>query len=157
MPKCGTVSLEKYLKERFPGKEARRIEQVWKNALERVTTQRPPEEWHYVIILRDNVKRIWSGYHYFKFSNQMTLEEYLNHGHNESNRMGAVNPIEQADYGKWLDVWSSLDPITVYLEDMVEMDGFPHDNKTIDLPEMTEKDRDMISSYLNKKVEVIHG
>ena len=161
MPKCGTVSLEKYLKERFPGKEARRIEQVWKeNAIQRVTTQRPPEEWHYVIILRDNIERIWSGYHYFDYVNKMTLEEYLNYDIHEINRMGIANPIKQADYNHWLKVWAELDPIVVTLEEMQKYPGFPHENRTAPrrhYPEMTESERTLISSYLNKNEVSING
>jgi hypothetical protein len=154
MPKCGTVSLEKYLKDRFPGKEARRVEQVWKeSSVERVVKQRPPEEWHYVIILRDNIERIWSGYHYFDYVNQMSLEEYLNYDVTKSYRMGIANPIKQADYGHWLKVWSVVDPIVVTLEEVSKLPGFPHENKTAPrrhYPEMTESERILISSYLNK-------
>lgn len=159
MPKCGTVSLQKYLKERF-GTEAVRVEQIWKEgSVERILQQRPPEEWHYVIILRDNVKRIWSNYHYFDHYDKMTLEEYLNydiHGY----RMGIANPIKQADYNKWLEVWSPLKPIIVYLEDMQKMDGFPHMNKTgerREYPEITTDEISLISSYLNKGENINNG
>ncbi len=155
MPKCGTVSLEQYLKERFPGQEARRIEQVWKGNIEEVKEKRNPSEWHYVIILRDNVERIWSGYHYFQMAKTMTLEAYLKY-ELANTRMGVSNPIKQADYSHWLKVWESLEPIVVTLEDMMKLDGFPHSNKT-DRPDMTESDRVLISSYLNKNEVVING
>jgi hypothetical protein len=160
MPKCGTVSLEKYLKTRFPGKEAVRVEQVWKeDAVERVTELRPPEEWHHVIILRHNVDRIWSNYHYFDHYDKMSLEEYLNYDI-DGYRMGIANPIKQGDYGHWLKVWQPLNPIVVILEHMYHMKGFPHMNKTgerRDYPEITNNDRDLISSYLNKNEVIVNG
>jgi hypothetical protein len=159
MPKCGTVSLEQYLKDRFPGKEARRIEQVWKGNVERVLDDRPPNEWHYVIILRDNVERIWSNYYYFDMYDKMTLEEYLNydiHGY----RMGIANPIKQGNYGHWLKVWQPLDPIIVTLEQVSKLDGFPHMNKTSqrrEYPDITQEDRELITSYLDKEEMITNG
>lgn len=159
MPKCGTVSLEQYLKDRFPGKEARRIEQIWKNNVDKVIEMRPPEDWHYVIILRDNVDRIWSSYHYFDMYDKMSLEEYLNydtHGY----RMGIANPIKQADYGHWLKIWQPLNPIITTLEEMQQLEGFPHLNKTgerRDYPEITDNDRKLITSYLEKGEMITNG
>ena len=154
MPKCGTVSLEKYLKTRFPDKEARRIEQVWKeNSVKQVLEQRPKDDWHYIIILRDNIERIWSNYHYFDHYDKMTLEEYLNydiHGF----RMGIANPIKQGNYGHWLKVWQPLDPIIVTLEEVSKLEGFPHMNKTNErreYPEITESQKKLITSYLDKE------
>jgi len=160
MPKCGQVSLENYLRDRFPGKEARRIEKIWKpKEIQDVVEKRPPEEWHYVIILRDNVERIWSSYHYFDYYKSMSLEKYLNHDI-QGTRLGPMNPIKQGNYGRWLKEWSSLNPIIVTLEDMQKLPGFPHMNKTGDkrkYPEISESDRELISSYLNNEEELIYG
>lgn len=160
MPKCGTVSLQAYLKTRFPGKEAVRVEQIWKaDRVRDVSDKRPESHWHYVIILRDNVERIWSNYHYFDMYDKMTLEEYLQYDINGT-RMGIANPIKQGNYGHWLKIWEPLNPIIVTLEEMSKMEGFPHMNKTgerRDYPEMKQSDRDLISSYLNKNEVIVNG
>ena len=160
MPKCGTVSLQTYLKERFPGQEAVRVEQIWKpDFVEKVATVRPKEDWHYVIILRDNIDRIWSSYYYFEMNKQMSLAEYLNYDIHGS-RLGIANPIKQGMYSQWVDVWRELKPIVVTLEEMREYEGFPHENKTgerREYPSITEADRKLITSYLDKCEMIVNG
>jgi hypothetical protein len=157
IPKCGTVSLETYLKERFPDKEVRRIEQIWKGkeGIEKALDKFP--DWHYVIILRDNSERIWSNYYFFQMNKTMTLEEYLNFHSDIFKRLGESNPIKQGNYGHWLKIWSKVNPIIITLEDAKQLENFPHENKTGDkktYPEMTEVDRKLITSYLERENDI---
>lgn len=154
MPKCGTVSLENYLTKRFPEIDVVRVEQIWKGkeGLNKVLQQWPG--FHYVIILRNNVERIWSGYHYFDMYDKMTLEEYLTL-EIEGTRLGIMNPINQGNYKVWIDNFSPLKPIITTLEEVRELPDFPHDNITKEKPDITNSDKDLIISYLSKmEIEV---
>ena len=75
-PKCGTVSLEKYLKRKFLDISVIRYEAIWlrvgvQEYEEKHNNKRP------VIIVRNPVDRIWSAFRYFNFYKTMSLEDFL--------------------------------------------------------------------------------
>ncbi len=158
-PKCATNSLEKYLRERFRDVEVRRIEVIWRGqeGMEDTIMRFPPDKWEYIITTRDNVERIWSNYYYFQMNEKMSLEEYLKYDHQEFSTVGIGNPIKQAQYPYWISFWTHLKPIVISVDEMRQLPDFPHINKTgdrRDYPNISEKNKALITSYLEKGVEV---
>jgi hypothetical protein len=159
-PKCATNSLEQYLRDRFD-QEVRRIEVIWRgqDGLDDTVYRFPPDKWQYIITIRDNVERIWSNYHYFQMT-KMSLEDYLKYDHSEFSTVGIGNPIKQAQYEHWISFWREYDPIILSVEQMNELPGFPHLNKTgdkRDYPEITDSERELIISYLHKGLNLDNG
>ena len=159
-PKCATNSLEQYLRDRF-GQEVRRIEVIWRGqeGVDDTVYRFPPDKWQYIITIRNNVDRIWSNYHYFQMT-KMSLEDYLKYDHSEFSTVGIGNPIKQGQYEHWISFWREYDPIILSVEQMSELPGFPHLNKTGDrreYPEMTDSERELIISYLHKGVNLDNG
>jgi hypothetical protein len=159
-PKCATNSLEQYLRDRFP-QEVRRIEVIWRGqeGVDDTVYRFPPDKWQYIITIRNNVERIWSNYHYFQMT-KMSLEDYLKYEHSEFSTVGMGNPIKQGQYEHWISFWREYDPIILSVDQMNDLPGFPHLNKTGDkreYPEMTESERELIISYLDKGVNLDNG
>ena len=159
-PKCATNSLEQYLRDRFD-QEVRRIEVIWRGqeGVDDTVYRFPPDKWQYIITIRNNVDRIWSNYHYFQMT-KMSLEDYLKYDHSEFSTVGIGNPIKQGQYEHWISFWREYDPIILSVEQMSELPGFPHLNKTGDrreYPEMTDDERELIISYLHKGVNLDNG
>ena len=159
-PKCATNSLEQYLRDRF-GQEVRRIEVIWRGqeGVDDTVYRFPPDKWQYIITIRNNIERIWSNYHYFQMT-KMSLEDYLKYEHSEFSTVGIGNPIKQGQYEHWISFWREYDPIILSVEQMNELPGFPHLNKTGDrreYPEMTDDERELIISYLDKGVNLDNG
>jgi hypothetical protein len=159
-PKCATNSLEQYLRDRF-GQEVRRIEVIWRGqeGVDDTVYRFPPDKWQYIITIRNNIERIWSNYHYFQMT-KMSLEDYLKYEHSEFSTVGIGNPIKQGQYEHWISFWRKYNPIVITVDEMNELPGFPHLNKTGDrreYPEMTESERDLIISYLDKGVNLDNG
>ena len=90
----------------------------------------------------------------------MSLEDYLKYEHSEFSTVGIGNPIKQGQYEHWISFWRKYNPIVITVDEMNELPGFPHLNKTGDrreYPEMTESERDLIISYLDKGVNLDNG
>jgi len=158
--KCETNSLEQNLRDRF-GQEVRRIEVIWRGqeGVDDTVYRFPPDKWQYIITIRNNIERIWSNYHYFQMT-KMSLEDYLKYDHSEFSTVGIGNPIKQGQYEHWISFWRKYNPIVITVDEMNELPGFPHLNKTGDrreYPEMTESERDLIISYLDKGVNLDNG
>lgn len=154
-PKCGTNSLQKYLKTLFPDKEVIRTETLFKGKhgvddFKKNHSNKVP-----IIITRNDVDRIWSQYHYFDLKNRMTLKEYLEYNIRDKDDIfkgwGKGNPIKQAQWKYWIDIWKELNPIIVTLEECMKLEGFPHDNKTELLrsyPKINKEERELIEEAL---------
>lgn len=155
-PKCGTVSLEKYLKRKYPEPDTSvvRFEYAWKRegakaCEEKHSNKRP------VIIVRNPVDRIWSAFRYFEFYKKMSLEEFLKNKVDHDGRLGTGDPIECSDYQKWIDKWMHLNPIVVKLETMIVLGNFPNENPTEgragNWPTLSNEDTELITNKLNEK------
>ncbi len=155
-PKCGTVSLEKYLKRKFPEPQISvvRFEYAWKRhgvkAYEEKHSNKRP-----VIIVRNPVDRILSAFRYFEFYKKMSLEEFLKDKVDHDGRLGTGDPIECSDYQKWINKWMHLDPIVVKLETMRALGNFPNENPTEgragEWPTLRKEDTELITNELQKK------
>jgi hypothetical protein len=101
--------LQTWLQNRYPHIKVVRHESIYYDdgGISRYWKETP--YWQPWIILRDNVDRIWSAYHFFgDLRNEITLEEYLD-GDYYAQMSGERNPIKQADYARWLTPWIDLD------------------------------------------------
>jgi hypothetical protein len=81
-----------------------------------------------VIIMRDPIRRVVSLYHYKKHHQKGDVYEI----HENSLREALENRpymYNQSNYDKYIGMWSPYSPMLVYLEDLVQLNGFPHVNK----------------------------
>lgn len=126
-PKCGQLSLIKYLKER--GEEAEKFDKIWhENAVELIKN-RYPDGAQFVVIMRDPIDRMWSGYRFWHYHEHMSFEKYT-HFYATSKDLGNENPIIQSNYVHWLDRVKALDPWLVDFEEIINLPNFPLLNKT---------------------------
>lgn len=97
-----------------------------------------------IIIMRDPVERAWSHYHYM-FQNK-PVEDTDEHIKKE--RLEQVSRL--SCYTEHVMNWLDVDPDTVifWYEDLIELDDFPHENKTIVKPELDELNRKYIENYI---------
>ena len=98
-----------------------------------------------IIILRNPIERSWSHYHYM-FQNkpvETTTDQIKQQRLEHVSRLSCYDP--------WLNMWKAYVPdIKVFsYEDIIELDGFPHENKTKVKPMMTPTDMDMIENYID--------
>ena len=127
-PKCGTVSLEKFLQAK--GHHTTRAELAWTDTgvayFEKHYSQYRP-----VFITRNPADRIWSGYHYFNLYQSYTFKEILSGKiSTKYDDMGMRDPIEQSDYATYIKPWEKLDPIILSMEEMADVEGFGKENIT---------------------------
>jgi hypothetical protein len=150
-PKCGQNSLQKFLADKYPNLQVNRAEMFWTPDKGRKMMEKNFPDYQVVIILRENVSRIWSSYHYFGMTH-LSLEDYMKFDHKEFSTVGEGNPVIQSRYEEWLKHWEVYNPIVVWLEDMQGVEGFPHENPTKtsrrEYPEMTSDDRRIIMEAL---------
>jgi len=152
-PKCGQNSLLKYLQAKYPDRDVRRLEVIWKPDVGERHIKKEFADYQLVCIFRENVERIWSGYWYFGFDSMMSLEDYMRFEKPEElGGIGTANPLVQGDYDYWLRQYAKYKPIVVYLEDCQKLEGFPHENPTKTMrreyPQMTPQDRHIIQEAL---------
>lgn len=149
--KCGQNSVVEYFYHKFNMKHPmERNEFIWnKRAEELYTGKYLRRNDRAVIITRDPVDRIWSSYNYFDFINKrMSYEEYLYHvGYHDAH--GEENPVMGSNYEKWLVPFKKYNPLIINLEKISQIQGFPHQNKTIDKNENYKK----IPEYLRRLTE----
>ena len=161
-PKSGQISLIEYLKAQ--GNEAEKYDMIWHDsALEMIRDRyRGFPETRFVIIIRDPIERMWSGYRFWHYHEHMTFEKYT-HFYGQSKTLGSENPVIQSNYTNWLERIESLDPWLVDFEEIVKLPNFPHENKTklqLIMPPLFRKEleRDVVlrkfkndfKNYLNK-------
>lgn len=128
--KCGQVSLNNWIQQKFPGSE-QRFEVFWKD--------NGPEEffnmfWNGskherttpIIITRNPIERIWSAFRYFNYRG--TFKEFLLN--TEKQQFGTMNPIIGSNYSRWLPRWAKFNPLVVSLEFMRKLPDFPQENIT---------------------------
>lgn len=155
LPKCGQHSLLRYLKKEFPDKEIDSVEYAWRGQEGIDLYHEKYEGWQPVIILRDNIDRIWSSYNFFGYVDSMDLQTYLEV--EKPDGLGGIlpfiNPIVQGDYQYWINIWKEYNPIILHLEDLQKLEGFPHENKTEtkrSYTSMTQEDRVMIKEAITQ-------
>ena len=128
-PKCGQVSLVEWLKKQ--GHEAIRNDIIWKiDAVQTIKQNYIDKGYIPIIITRDPVERIWSGFNYWHYRTRgITLPDYLKmESYNTS--IGEENPIKQSDYLRYAEPYKKYNVIIYKLEELQEIPGFPHENKT---------------------------
>lgn len=154
VPKCGQNSLFKYLLAKYPNQDVAWSELIWKPQQGMRMMAKAYKDYQPIVILRKRVERIWSSYHCFGMYRTHSLEEYLQF--DKPSNLGAIgegNPMYQSDYAFWIKNYEQFNPIIVWLEDCIGLEGFPHENKGIEqrpneYPEITIEERQLIEEYL---------
>ena len=164
-PKCGQVSADKYLRDKYPD-TPRRAELAWRddgiskwtNIIRGHTFQIPDGEIRPYFVTRDPIERIWSAYLFF---GHQTIGDYPTYLINRLYQpYGEGNPIMQSNYEKWLKPWQEYHPKVVELEDLNKIYDFPHMNitkdtryKNVDVPEFTEEYRQLAVDLLSLELK----
>jgi hypothetical protein len=143
--KCGTTSTAKFLSSQGYHIE-KRDGWFWQHAYvndfgkSRETKDKIP-----IVILRDPVERAWSHYHYM-FQNKPVedTDEKI-----KNKRLEEVSRLSY--YDKWLKQWIDKGAIVMTYEGLLEMEGFPHENKTKVKPILDDKTRLIIEKYIEEE------
>ena len=130
-PKCGQMSLEKYLQDK--GYDVTRQDNIWNSrARQEIEDQQPGRI--PIIITRNPIDMIWSSYHYWHYKDVMTFPEYLTYRVTRESNLGYENPIEHADYEKHINKFLDMKPLLFKFEEMVGLPDYPHENNTENKP-----------------------
>lgn len=146
--KCGTTSAHKFFTKRGYSMEKcdgwfHLKDYIDDFGLSHATQNKIP-----IIILRDPVERAWSHYHYM-FQNKPVDETET-----ELKRSRLEQVARKSYYKPWIDAWTKrahdlgIEPVILYYEDLLAVEGFPHENETKVKPEMTDMHRELIESYI---------
>ena len=146
-PKCGQNSLQIYLQKL--GYDVERRDIIWRsNAAEKIQQSHPDRI--PIIVTRDPVEMIWSSYWYWAYKDIMSIPQYLRYRTDVESTLGFENPAEHADYEKHIHKFVEYEPIVLKFEDLVKLDGFPHENKTWEKPGITPHYREMILGAIER-------
>ena len=153
--KCGTTSLEEYLKEKYPNDHVVRRERLFTRRDGPQIFEAEHPNYKPVIILRDPVDRTWSDYNYQKYKRHEGKSH--RHGLIEACKEERYDPttgersiILQSQYDHWMKGWKKFNPLIYHLEDVSKREGFPHQWKNEDTRyrDMLPAEREIILSYL---------
>ena len=140
--KCGSTSFHKYLQQNGYNVEKcdgwfHLQEYIEGFGLSPHTKGKVP-----LVILRDPVERAWSHYHYL-FQNKSvedTPDEI------KAKRLEEVS--RKSCYTEYLGGWIDKGAHVFWHEEIKDLPGFPHENKTISKPELDSKTRKYIENYI---------
>lgn len=155
-PKCGTMSLVGYLKNKYPKCEVTRPENIYEEPKEPHLLLKW-REWECVSITRNPIDRIHSGHQYFTVLRQSSIEDVLSSKfHNSKNYMnvGFRDAIKQSDYTYYIKEFQRNHGVKVTnyrFEDLMKDPDFPHINETIpeNKREWTDIEREYVQTALN--------
>lgn len=151
LPKCGTTSLQRYLKDQNPESQVTKLESIYDpNALPVY------EQFHKgtpIIITRKPWDKLWSGYHYFSFHKRMTFEEFLDSKNPDLQNLGFAKPLEDCDWRPYAEPFKEYGFQTFTLDFKKAAEGFPHIKKTSDargqnIPKISDEHKDLVIQRL---------
>lgn len=146
-PKCGTVSLEEYLKRDKKNEVIRVVPEIaWLPNAHR-TYKAYYSEYTPVLITRDPFDRLWSAYRFYTFFHGVTWEEFLNGNDPRYHFIGCSKIKGKWDYTPHINRFAEWNPLVFSLEEMQKRPDFPHNNKT-DREEMPLQFRQMVEAYI---------
>lgn len=140
-PKCGTISTDKWLRDK--GEDSVKIEWpiFWEvSKVKQLLQDRTP-----VIVTRNKDDFLWSFYEYFGYKGQLPFKDFLEL-RIRSTRFLNFTPLEMSDYDMWIDNLSSLDPIVYKLEELQSLPEFPHENLTRRKTVIPDEEKETLSS-----------
>ncbi len=125
--KCGSTSLVKYLKQKFPDKWVGKQE-VFHMKDELIELHNNEPDCIYYVILRRNIGAFHNSMHKY-FYPTLTFQEYMKL---KDVRKTGMSAEELADWQKHLNRWyNKVNNLqVVYLEEMQQNPNFPHKNQT---------------------------
>jgi len=122
--KCGSSSLEAYLRKEHPDKEVAKNE-IFYMPDGRLNFQNLPDT-HYYVILQKNKDRFYHSIHEYFFPHK-TFKEVMSLKNVKNSGMSVV---ELADWERHIERWTNKVKHLhiLWLEDMATIEGFPHLN-----------------------------
>ena len=124
--KCGTTSLEKYLKSQ--GFHVVREESNYCRWFGVIKFKYQYPNMKAVMIIRDPVERIWSHYNYKhtkQFGDRHEIKCELKEALIKYSWL-----VDGSNYSKWIKKWESVNPIIYKLEELCLLSDFPKENTT---------------------------
>ncbi len=125
-PKCGSSSLEKYLKDK--GFDIIREESIYRNSLGIPKYKLQYPNYQTLFVMREPIQRIWSHYNYKRYYQKGDRNEIFCSFEEALEKHPEI--VDPSDYEKWLKKWQSTKPVIVKLEDLIKINDFPMINTT---------------------------
>ncbi len=131
-PKCGTVSAQTWLLQKYPNHEnILKLEFPCYGDVKRFEKGGDLEDYTPVFITRDPAEMLWSFYVYFNFKekgidNPVDMLDIPM----QAFGMHHLSPLKQADFDHWIGMFKHLNPLILSLEEIKQDETFPHENKT---------------------------
>lgn len=133
-PKCGQVSMQTYLQNRYSGQPSRN-EIAWRDDIiqcwTRIVANHTKSKLTPLFIIRDPIERVWSAFLYMGLPNITHFPTYL------INRLyqqyGEGNPIIQSNYSKWINRFKEFNPMVVHIDEIRKNPNFFNVNRTKDV------------------------
>lgn len=128
--KCGSTSLVRYLKDKFPDKWVGKQEVFHMQDEKFQLHNNEPDCIYYVILRRDRANFYHSMHKFFypemEFIDFMAMKDV---------RKTGMSVVQLADWQKHINRWKGkvTNLKIVWLEDIRKQEGFPHMNKTSDV------------------------
>lgn len=145
-PKCGTVSLQYFLGEGTKRYEFTYLKDGIEKYFKKFPNTRP------AIIIRNPADRIWSAYCYFDQFKKMSFAEFLEPKKSGMDpRIGIDDPIEQADYWKYIEPWLYINPLIYKLENIRKNSNFPWKNTARNYRGINDDERILLIKKLEEK------
>ena len=139
--KSGSTSLEAFLKKR--GFVVVREESIFDHYAGPLKYRLQYPDYQTLFIMREPIERIWSEYHYRRYYQAGQRNEIRCSFGEALARYSDI--IMTSDYRRWIDRWSSTNPITVKLEELKKLEEFSKSNTT-QKNSMTDEERETIIS-----------
>lgn len=151
-PKCGTMSMLEYIKNKY-GEQVTRPENIYMTPrdMHKVQDWSTYKCW---AITRNPLNRIMSGIRYFTELRQLSVKDVLDgKGFKPQNyeNVGFKNAIYQSDYHYFAVKFQEKYGVRIGMvkfEDMIKEKTFPHINESKEKRVFTQEDKDLITDRL---------
>jgi len=146
--KCGTNSLERYLRKKYRRSIVMRTDSVYVSTIKWKALKNQYHNWRLIAITRNPIDRIHSMAQYYPELRDMTLKEIID---SKEILPEVNNVIEQCNYEKHIKIFEEKYDVkveVVKLEDMIKLSDFPRLQVTEDTIKWSEEDYEYIKNRL---------
>ncbi len=156
-PKCGQISLMRYLKRKYPKAEVLRPEIIWEDTI-RFTKTIDIKEFSVIVITRNPVDRIQSGIRYWenirKTYETFGIEKVLKGIGPFGFKTGWQDPIEQSNYSKYIEKFEIQYDVNIEkvyeLEKMITDPDFYYHNVSENKTTFSKDERNLIQIRIDE-------
>jgi len=146
--RCGTLSLEKYLKAK--GHKVVRNESIFGVPHGISAHLKYYPDYQPIFIIRDPIQRIFSHYNFTRFHAVGTDVEIKCSFEEALEKHPEI--IGSSCYEFFIEQWKPLFPIVIHLEELVKLPDFRHEHKS-NSPKMTPLQIALTQKFLDKRKE----